>query len=101
MNDPGEPAPPVSPRVLEQLGRTLRSVEGARREDSEDGLEETTAELETLKELVEDSADGSLPPDVPDRLGEALQALDDEDLEEARQILVGVGRTIDDFLKGD
>ena len=92
---------PISPRLLNQLAATLRAVEGARRsvEDREEAVGTALEDLGVLAELVDDMGEGSLPEGVPDRLEEAREALEGDDVEEAREILLGVGRAIDDFLR--
>lgn len=93
---------PVSPRLLDQLARTLRAVEEARREESgrEEAIGSALDDLDTLAELVERSGDGSLPDSVPDRIDEARSSLEEGAVEEARETLVGVGRSIDEYLRG-
>lgn len=94
--------PPVSPRLLNQLGRTLRAVEEARREESnrEEAVGSALADVDTLSEHVESSADGSLPDGIPERLEAARTSLEEGEVEDARKTLVEVGRAIDDFLNG-
>lgn len=94
--------PPVSPRLLNQLARTLRAIEEARREKSkrEEAVGSALDDLEVLSRYVESSADGSLPDGIPERLDAAQESLEEGEVEDARETLVEVGRTIDDFLKG-
>ena len=99
---PTEGRPPVSPRLLDQLSRTLRAVEEARREeeDREEAVGTALDDLESLSGLVEKSPDGSLPEGLSALLEEARASLEEDAVEEARETLVEVGRSIDDFLKG-
>lgn len=93
---------PISPRLLNQLATTLRAVEGARRstDDREEAVGTALEDLGVLAELVEDMGEGSLPEGVPDRLEQARKALEADEVESAREILLGVGRAIDEFLRG-
>lgn len=93
---------PVSPRLLNQLARTLRAVEAARRDEpqEEEAVGSALEDLDALAELVENAGDGALPDAVPDQLVEARSSLEDGAIEEARETLVGVGRSIDEYLKG-
>ncbi|NIP58913.1 MAG: hypothetical protein GWM92_11380 [Gemmatimonadetes bacterium] len=98
------PAPgsrPISPRLLNQLATALRAVEGARRsdEDREEAVGTALEDLGVLAELVRDLGEGSLPEGVPARIEEAREALEGDQVEDAREILLGVGRAIDDFLR--
>lgn len=104
MGSPKRPTRPVSPRLLDQLARTLRAIEGARRAGSGPDREEDAAsamsDLETLQSLVEGSPDGSLPEGLDERLDEAGRSLEAGSIEDARETLVGVGRAIDEHLRG-
>lgn len=93
---------PVSPRLLNQLARALRAVEAARQDEpnQEEAVGSALEDLDTLAELVEKAGDGALPETVPERLGEARTSLEEGAIEEARETLVGVGRSIDEYLKG-
>lgn len=93
---------PIPPRLLNQLASTLRAVEGARRsrDDREGSVATALEDLAELAELVDGVDEGALPADVPDRLDEAREALESDDVDGAREILIGVGRSIDDHLRG-
>lgn len=96
------PTRPVSPRLLDQLARTLRAIEGARRAgpDREEDAASAMSDLETLRSLVDGSPDGSLPEGLDERLDEAGRSLEAGSIEDARKTLVGVGRAIDEHLRG-
>lgn len=98
------PRPPISPRLLDQLARTLRAVEGARQAPPAERDRSLTDALDDLGELsrqVETAASGSIPDGIPDRLAAAREALEAERVEAAREALIGVGRAIDEFLKAE
>ncbi len=93
---------PVPPRLLNQLALTLRALEGARQVGADEGASVAQAleDLGVLGELVADVGPGTLPDGVPGELEKAREALDASDVDEARSVLVGVGRSIDDHLRG-
>lgn len=96
-------SPPVSPRLLNQLARTLRAIEQARREEPtqrDEAVGSALEDLEVLSGHVDGAADGSLPDGIPERLDATRTSLEDGEVENARETLVEVGRSIDAFLKG-
>lgn len=93
---------PVPPRLLNQLAVTLRALEGPRQGqvEVEASVEQARSDLAELEELVADADAASLPDGVADELEKARRALDASDPDRARELLVGVGRSLDDFLRG-
>lgn len=93
---------PISPRLLNQLAITLRAVEEARRSPAErqESLGTALDDLDALTELVAGVDEGGLPDGVAAALETARKALEADDAEGARDALVGVGRSIDDHLRG-
>lgn len=104
MGSPKRPTRPVSPRLLDQLARTLRAIEGARQAGSAPEQDEDAAsamnDLETLRSLVDRSPEGALPEGLDEQLDDAGSLLEAGSIEEARETLVGVGRAIDAHLRG-
>lgn len=92
---------PVPPRLLEQLALTLRALEGARRgaDGPGDPVARAREDLGDLEALVEEVGPESLPEGISDELGAAREALDASEVDRAREVLVGVGRSIDDYLR--
>lgn len=93
---------PLPPRLLNQLAVTLRALEGPRQGevDEDASVSQALVDLAELEELVAGMDDASLPDGIPGELTKAREALDGADIDQARAVLVGVGRSIDAFLKG-
>ena len=92
----------MSPRLLNQLAATLRALEGPRQGqvDADASATQALEDLDELRELVAGTDPAGLPDGLGQELDRAREALEASEPERAREILIGVGRAIDDHLRG-
>jgi hypothetical protein len=92
------PLPAELPRLLT---RTLLSIEGLRRsaEPTDDDWKEATEALDTFHERQENLVHRSIAEPVREAVNGARQALENRQIEDARESLLEVGRLLDRHVK--